>query len=148
MTPKEIRAGLLDLLLPPPSFGGMRAGARGRPRAKAERRGLIVKKKLVLLFALAIAATLFSSFVKGSAFAIYPDSEDCQRGCDFAAGGWPLQYIVDEPGLSPAGSVSLTNALLGLDNIRVGYLLGCFVFWIFFFGAMYLILKKIAFKQR
>jgi hypothetical protein len=78
----------------------------------------------------AIIATLASSVVGGTVSATYPDIMGCESGCPAAAGGWPVPYLVDYPGISPVGSVSLTDALLGIDHIRPAGLAATFVFWL------------------
>ena len=83
---------------------------------------------LVVLI-VAIATSLASSVVPGHVRVAYPGSEDCQQGCDFVAGGWPFLYLVDHPGISPFGSVSLIEGLLGVDIIRLVALGETFLFW-------------------
>jgi hypothetical protein len=78
----------------------------------------------------AIIATLASSVVGGTVSATYPDIMGCESGCMVAAGGWPVPYLVDYPGISPVGSVALTDALLGIDTIRPAGLAATFVFWL------------------
>jgi len=60
---------------------------------------------------------------------VYPYSEDCAKGCEFVAGGWPFRYLVDSHGLSPAGSVSLILGLTGDDILHLDLLAATFVFW-------------------
>lgn len=74
---------------------------------------------LAVLFA-ALGTALVSSAVPGRVRMAYAGSMDCRQGCDFVAGGWPFLYLVDEPGISPVGSVSLADGLLGADIIRPG----------------------------
>jgi hypothetical protein len=61
----------------------------------------------------ALGTTLASSGITGHVRVTYPDSMDCQQGCDFVAGGWPFRYLVDNPGVSPVGSVSLIDGVFG-----------------------------------
>jgi hypothetical protein len=89
------------------------------------RKGLAL---VVLIVALGTA--LVSSAVPGRVRMAYPGSMDCQKGCDFVAGGWPFLYLVDQPGISPVGSVSLGDGLLGADIIRPGAFSGTLLFWI------------------
>ena len=84
-----------------------------------------------LLFAVAaITATLASSAIPGRVTAAYPGSENCKQGCEFVAGGWPFPYLVDHPGISPIGSVSLVNGFLGVDLIYPGSLAATFGCWL------------------
>jgi hypothetical protein len=100
--------------------------------AQLFRRGL-------LAFVAALVATLASSLVPGRVRIAYPGSMDCQQGCEFVAAGWPFSYLVDNPGISPVGSVSLVEGLLGVDIVRPGPLVATFLFWLAIFGvAMWL----------
>jgi hypothetical protein len=60
----------------------------------------------------------------------YPEIMGCESGCLAAAGGWPAPYLVDYPGISPVGSVSLTDAMLGMDNVWPAELALTFIFWL------------------
>ncbi len=84
----------------------------------------------LLVFGMAMVATLASSVIDGRVIAVHSDIMGCEAGCVTAAGGWPLPYLVDYPGISPVGSVSLSDALLGLDKIRPAALALTFVFWL------------------
>jgi len=84
---------------------------------------------LVVLI-VAVGTSLVSSVVPGHVHVAYPGSMDCQQGCDFVAGGWPFLYLVDHPGISPVGSVSLTDGLLGADIIRPDAFGETLLFWI------------------
>jgi hypothetical protein len=66
----------------------------------------------------------------------------CESGCLSAAGGWPVPYLVDYPGISPVGSVSLTYALLGIDRIRPAALAATFVFWLGVVAVVRLLARK------
>ena len=83
---------------------------------------------LVVLMA-SVGTSLATSDIPGHVRVAYPGSEDCQQGCDFVAGGWPFRYLVDHPGISPFGSVSLSDGLLGADIIRPGALAETLLFW-------------------
>ena len=87
-------------------------------------------KPTLLVAVLAAAATLASSAIPGRVRAAYPGSMDCQQGCEFVAAGWPFPYLVDHPGISPTGSVSLVNGMLGVDLIWPGPLFASFAFWL------------------
>lgn len=90
----------------------------------------MISKWVAPLVLIAAAVTsLATSVVPGHVRVAYPGSEDCQQGCDFVAGGWPFRYLVDHPGISPTGSVSLTEGLLGADIIRPDALAETLLFW-------------------
>lgn len=89
---------------------------------------LFMRALMALIFA--AAALLASSLVLGHVREVYPGSLDCQQGCEFVAGGWPFPYVFDEHGLSPVGSVELLGAILGIDYIRPGAMVGTFLFWL------------------
>ena len=86
--------------------------------------------KSLLAAGLAAVATLASSAIGGTVIAIYPEIMGCESGCLAAAGGWPATYLVDYPGISPVGSVSLTDAMLGIDRIWPAELVLTFIFWL------------------
>ena len=77
----------------------------------------------------AVGTSLATSAVPGHVRVAYAGSEGCKQGCDLVAGGWPFRYRVDHPGISPFGSVSLTDGLLGADIIRPGALAETLLFW-------------------
>lgn len=87
-------------------------------------------KKILAHVLLALVATLASSLVPREVFALIPGSEDCVQGCMFVAGGWPLAYLVDHHGISPHGSVSLVEGLMGVDHIRHTDFLLTLMFWL------------------
>jgi hypothetical protein len=90
----------------------------------------VLLKRTLLACAAAVMATLASSAIPGRVRAIYPGTLDCQQGCDFVAGGWPFPYLVDHPGISPTGSVSLVNGVLGVDLVWPGSLAATFLCWL------------------
>ena len=91
---------------------------RARRHRRSGRTGLSRPARLALAVALGVAATLASSLVRQDTVARYADIDDCVTGCTVAAAGWPLPYVVDYPGLSPAREASLSGALLGVDRWR------------------------------
>ena len=97
-----------------------------------------------VVLVLAAAATLGTSALHTRVNVVYPGSMDCQRGCEFLAGGWPFPYLVDHPGISPAGSISLVEGIMGVDIIRPLPLLASFVFWAILFG----VIAAIVLRQR
>lgn len=78
---------------------------------------------------LGLALTLASSVVAQRTLARYADIDSCVGGCEVAAAGWPLPYIVDYPGISPAHRASLMGAVLGLDRWRAEALTVDLVGW-------------------
>jgi hypothetical protein len=91
---------------------------------------MTLRRKSLLAAGLAVIATLASSTIGGTVIAIYPEIMGCESGCLTAAGGWPAPYLVDYPGISPVGSVSLTDAMLGMDKIWPAELALTYVFWL------------------
>lgn len=75
------------------------------------------KRSVLLVLAFATALALASSAIAGNATVNYHDIEVCAAGCTVAAAGWPFPYLVDYPGLSPAGSASLVEAFSGSDHV-------------------------------
>lgn len=98
--------------------------------------------KWILAVILAVAATLSSSLVPATVIATYPDIMKCEQSCLVVAGGWPLPYLVDYPGISPVNSVSLSEGLLGDDVIWLGALATTFSFWLVLFAACVWILGR------
>jgi hypothetical protein len=94
------------------------------------------KWKALLVASLAAGATLASSAIPGSVIAIYPGIMGCEKSCSVAAGGWPFPYLIDYPGISPMGSVSLTDSILGIDIIWAGALGATFLCWIGIIAAV------------
>jgi len=78
----------------------------------------------------ALGTAIASSGIPGHVRVAYPGSMDCQQGCEYVAGGWPFRYLVDNPGISPVGSISLVDGVLGVDIIRMDALAETVVFWI------------------
>lgn len=86
--------------------------------------------------------------MRGTARMDYPGSTDCAQGCDFVSGGWPLSYLVDNPGISPRGSISLVDGLLGVDIIRIAPLLGTFLFWAIVWAMIVMALRRFADRRQ
>ncbi|MCV2355566.1 hypothetical protein LNV09_15580 [Paucibacter sp. B2R-40] len=74
-------------------------------------------RKMFLLFAVATVATLVSTIVPGRVSATELGMVGCENECSFLTGGWPVPFIVDGPGVSPAGSVDLLGVLLSVDTL-------------------------------
>lgn len=77
----------------------------------------------------ASCATLLSSSWPTELMARYTGIMGCETACRVAGAGWPFPFLVDYPGLSPAGSASLVGAVLGVDMVRPGALAMSFVCW-------------------
>jgi hypothetical protein len=88
-------------------------------RRQSNRTGRSWRWRIAGMLALGIAATLASSIAKQETMARYADIDGCVAGCPVSAAGWPLPYIVDYPGSSPAREASLTGAVLGIDRWRL-----------------------------
>lgn len=86
-------------------------------------------RSLVLTAALAFTLTIAAGHVPRTVTATYPDIMGCERGCEVAAAGFPLPFIVDYPGLSPVGSAHPAGALLGLDRVLWPRAVAVLVFW-------------------
>lgn len=59
----------------------------------------------------------------------YSDIDGCVNGCAVAAAGFPVPYIADYPGLSPANSADFVGAVVGVDKIAWPRAAIAFVFW-------------------
>lgn len=78
-------------------------------------------RRLLGSLALAALLALLSSLVKGTSYEYQdwdcaPGVRECPR--HVAAVGFPLVYVVDRNGLSPANSADLVGALMGVDDFR------------------------------
>lgn len=84
---------------------------------------------LLLVFLSGLAAALASSVLASATTAIYPEIMGCEAGCAVAAGGWPVPYIIDYPGISVAGSADLLGLLTGEDRFSAAAFLATALFW-------------------
>jgi hypothetical protein len=101
----------------------------------------------VLVFATALA--LGSSAIPGQATVNYPDVDGCTAGCTVAAAGWPFPFLADYPGLSPAGSASLTEAALGSDHVLWTSFVATWLAWTALVGVVaWLLLRRRAPPKR
>ena len=78
----------------------------------------------------ALCATICSSWLPRKTLVTHPSIMGCENGCDVAAGGWPLIYVVDGMTISPVGSADLLGGLIGLDDIRWEMFALNFVVWL------------------
>ena len=90
---------------------------------------MIPRRTVLLVAAVAAGVTVASGMIPGVAHVAYPGSMGCQADCVYVAGGWPFPFLVDQPGISPVGSVSLSGGLFGEDAIGLGFLAANYVFW-------------------
>lgn len=102
------------------------------------------KYKVATYILLAVAATLASTAIHSVVNATYAGIMNCEKGCPVVAGGWSLAYLIDYPGLSPVGSVSLSDGVLGIDVIQPIPLAATFVSWIALLGAAWWIYSHIS----
>ena len=89
--------------------------SRRRHAARHARPG---RWRFAVVLVLGLAATLGSSTIAQRSVARYADIDGCATGCEVAAAGWPLPYVVDYPGLSPANEASLTGLAMRVDRLR------------------------------
>jgi hypothetical protein len=86
-------------------------------------------KAIAIVIVSATLLSLASTSVRRSVQIGYPDIADCELSCRVAAIGFPFPFVADYPGISPVGSVSLTDAMLGIDRLLIGPLTASFLFW-------------------
>ena len=84
----------------------------GFATAAARRRWRVAAALLALS---SLAYVVASVSVRGLATMSY-GGEACTPTCEVAAGGWPVPWAADNPGLSPAGSVAADEVLGGVDE--------------------------------
>jgi hypothetical protein len=87
-------------------------------------------KMRVLAIATGLALTLLSTGMAGKARATYSEIMGCETGCEVAAAGWPVPFLVDYPGLSVTGAANLLGALAGEDHFRLLPFCLSLLFWI------------------
>lgn len=102
------------------------------------------KWKIAGISVIAAVTTIVSSAVPGTVFARYPDIMGCEQSCSVVAGGWPFPYLVDYPGISPAGSVSLF--MLDVDVIWPGALAATFLCWLALILGLTWVVRKVLFR--
>jgi hypothetical protein len=108
----------------------------------------VTNKDRILALALGLVLALLSSAKAGKAWAIYGDIDGCVDGCEVAAAGWPLPYLVDYPGLSVGGSVDLVGAILGQNHLRPLLFSITLLFWTLAAVAGLVLLRRLAAKSR
>lgn len=84
---------------------------------------------LPLALAPGLLLALASSAFPGRTTAVYSEIMGCEAGCEVAAAGWPVPYLVDYPGISVVGSAGLSGALVGEDHFRLLPFLLTALFW-------------------
>ena len=107
------------------------------------------KRSILFVLIVATALTLASSALPGRATVNYQDIDGCTAGCTVAAAGWPFPYLADYPGLSPAGSASLSEAVLGSDHVLWTSFVATWLAWVTVIGLLaWLALRRRAPQKR
>ena len=75
-------------------------------------------RSALLVAAIGLLLALLSSAKGGRTGAVYPEIMGCETGCEVAAAGWPVPYLVDYQGISVVGAANLSGALFGEDKFR------------------------------
>ena len=86
---------------------------------------------------------LASSIHAGRARAVYAEIMGCEVGCEVAAAGWPMPYLVDYPGISVVGSVDLFGALMGEDKFHLLPFAGTALFWTAAVALAFVVLPRV-----
>lgn len=116
---------------------------RSRRHRQSARAGRPRPWHAVAIVLLGLGATLASSTVKQATVARHADIEGCSAGCPVAAAGWPLPYLVDKPGRSPANEASLSGAVAGADRWRPEALALDLGAWTALFAIAYALLRRL-----
>lgn len=88
---------------------------------------------------LALASSIHAGRVK----AVYAEIMGCEVGCEVAAAGWPMPYLVDYPGISVVGSVDLLGALTGEDKFHLLPFAGTALFWTAAVALAFVVLPRV-----
>lgn len=81
--------------------------------------------RLLVILLLALVATIASGELwHGTTTILFEGVDPGLTPIEVVTGGWPLPFLVDNPSISPVGSVSLVNAILRMDHFRVWAFLG------------------------
>jgi hypothetical protein len=86
-------------------------------------------RDLIFVAAGGLFLALLSSVVPGRGRAAYSEIMGCEQGCEVAAAGWPVPYLVDYPGISVSGSAGLGGALGREDHFRLLPFCQTALFW-------------------
>jgi hypothetical protein len=70
-----------------------------------------------LSISVAAIILLITTFIPNTAKVTYSDILGCEIECSVVATGYPIPFIADYPGLSPADSADLMGLLMGWDRI-------------------------------
>ena len=99
-------------------------------------------RRLLLVIMLGIAASLLSSALQGTVPGMCPNVIG-ERPCALVAGGWPVRYIVDVPGISVEGSVNLFSAIGDAeDRFLVEAWILDVVFWSLLFVCLWSVWRR------
>ena len=67
------------------------------------------ESRILLTIFIAIVLLIVSAVIPNTIETHYSDIMGCEQSCTVDAAGYPLAFIVDYPGLSPAGSAGLSG---------------------------------------
>jgi hypothetical protein len=87
------------------------------------------RKTILTIVLSAGLLTLASAFIKGSTTITDKSIDHCEQSCRVAAAGLPFPFIADNLSLSPTHSVSVTDALIGIDELLMGALAASYTCW-------------------
>lgn len=90
------------------------------------------KFKLLIQMLVALVLTYLSLLVPAQVHISRPGTMDCEQGCQVAAAGFPMPYVVDGI-ISPVGSVSMDpfNLLfIHLDEFVLINFVISYIFWL------------------
>lgn len=94
-------------------------------------------RKRILVVMPGIAASLLSSALQGTVPGMCPNVIG-ERPCALVAGGWPVRYIVDVPGISVEGRVDRLSAIGNTeDRFLVAAWIQDVAFWLLLFGCLW-----------
>ena len=77
-------------------------------------------KRVTHHLCIALAITLLSSAFPYKVLHVREGSGYCSKGCWAVVTGWPITYLVDGYGRSPAGFVHLLMGITGDDDLFIG----------------------------
>ncbi len=100
------------------------------------------KKVITIVVLLAVLMTFASTFVTGSTHASYLDA-GCAGSCRVVAAGFPFPFIADYPGISPVGSVSLSEAIIGVDHFLISPFVASYMCWVVFVAVIIRLLSLV-----
>jgi hypothetical protein len=102
----------------------------------------------LLIVPVGLVLSLLSSAKAGRARAVYSEIMGCESGCDVAAAGWPIPYLVDYPGISVVGVANLSGAMLGEDKFHTAPFTMTLLFWVAASAAAWFLWRRIMRKSK